>query len=618
MVQYQNFGKYLLLEKVASGGMAEVFLARQAGANGVNKLVAIKRILPQYSENPEFIEMFKEEAKIAVNLNHSNIVSIYDFGIEKGQFYLVMEFVEGQNLRQVLNHMKKENKDFSIDQVIYIVKEVAAGLDHAHRCLDSVTGRPLNITHRDMSPQNIMISFEGETKVVDFGIAKTETQAEQTRAGTIKGKFGYMSPEQAEGFQLDARTDIFSLGIVLWELVAKDRLFTAPNEGETLRKVRDCQIPSLRKVNPTVAPELERICNKALAKDKSLRYQTAAAFHKDLNRFLNTQYPDFSAQDFSKTMKSLFNKMYLDNRRKFSEFMKLVIAEDEATSITATSTVTSSISQHFDKGDEPSGMSQDSKSVDLNALKNDSGTNSKSLIQAKLGQNTKTNHSIRNGNTNTGFVVSRSQSTSWSTYGVVAGVILAFGVFVFRGKLFGTSASPAPVQTAANAIPYEPVGEKVEPSRAKVPINIQSEPSGAIVYINGERRGITPYRGSIDAGQQFNVSLSRAGFLPYDRPGERASLEGYVLKAALQPEPPMGYISIEVVNGGNDSVITVNGQRLLEKAPVTRYQIPAGIPVKIKAVNPYAKLAAETEVTVGVGQKKAVRLLLTRQPASSQ
>lgn len=618
MVQYQNFGKYLLLEKVASGGMAEVFLARQAGANGVNKLVAIKRILPQYSENPEFIEMFKEEAKIAVNLNHSNIVSIYDFGIEKGQFYLVMEFVEGQNLRQVLNHMKKENKDFSIDQVIYIVKEVAAGLDHAHRCLDSVTGRPLNITHRDMSPQNVMISFEGEVKVVDFGIAKTETQAEQTRAGTIKGKFGYMSPEQAEGFQLDARTDIFSLGIVLWELVAKDRLFTAPNEGETLRKVRDCQIPALRKVNPTVAPELERICNKALAKDKSLRYQTAAAFHKDLNRFLNTQYPDFSAQDFSKTMKSLFNKMYLDNRRKFSEFMKVVMAEDEATSITATSTVTASISQHFDKGDDPSGISQDSKSVDLNALKNDPNTNSKSLIQAKLGQNTKTNHSIRNHGTNTGFVVSRSQSTSWSTYGIVAGMLLAFGVFVFRGKLFGPSPAPAPVQTAVNNVPYEPAGEKVEPSRAKVPVNIQSEPSGAIVYVNGERRGVTPYRGSIEAGQQFNVSLSRTGFLPYDRPGERASLEGYVLKAALQPEPPMGYISIEVVNGGNDSVITVNGQRLLEKAPITRYQIPAGIPVKIKAVNPYAKLGAETEVTVGVGQKKAVRLLLTRQPASTQ
>ncbi|PWU21599.1 MAG: hypothetical protein C5B49_02350, partial [Bdellovibrio sp.] len=315
----ETFGKYLLLEKIASGGMAEVYLAKSIGANGINKFVAIKRILPQYSDNQEFIEMFKEEAKIAVNLNHGNVVSIFDFGVEKSQFFLVMEFVEGQNLRQILNHMKKEAREFSIDQVTYIVKEVAAGLDHAHRCLDGATGRPLNITHRDMSPQNIMISFEGEIKVVDFGIAKAENQVEHTRAGTIKGKFGYMSPEQAEGQAVDLRTDIFSLGIVLWELLAKDRLFVAQNEAATLRKVRECQIPSLRKINPSIPPELERICNKALAKDRSLRYQTAAAFHKDLNRFLNLQYPEFSAQEFSKFMKSLYNKMYVENRKKFSQ-----------------------------------------------------------------------------------------------------------------------------------------------------------------------------------------------------------------------------------------------------------------------------------------------------------
>lgn len=129
----ENFGKYILLEKLAAGGMAEVYLAKSTGASGINKFVAIKRILPQYSDHPEFIEMFKEEAKIAVNLNHGNVVSIFDFGVEKSQFFLVMEYVEGQNLRQVLNHLKKENRYFSIDQIVYMVKEVAAGLDHAHR-----------------------------------------------------------------------------------------------------------------------------------------------------------------------------------------------------------------------------------------------------------------------------------------------------------------------------------------------------------------------------------------------------------------------------------------------------------------------------------------------------
>jgi len=320
---FESFGKYILLEKLAMGGMAEVYLAKNMGADGIGKLVAIKRILPQFSENPEFIDMFKDEAKIAVNLAHSNIVSIHEFGVEKKQFFLVMDFVEGRNLRQILNKMKKSGLTFSIEQVLYIIKEVASGLDSAHRCLDRTTGKPLNITHRDMSPQNVMISFEGEVKVVDFGIAKAETQIETTRAGTLKGKFGYMSPEQAEGQVVDLRTDVFSLGIVLWELLANDRLFIANNEINTLRKIRDCQIPSLRKINPSIPAELEKICNKALAKDRNLRFQTAAAFHRELSRFLNRQYPDFSPHDFSVFIKTLFASEILEHRKKVVDYSKV-------------------------------------------------------------------------------------------------------------------------------------------------------------------------------------------------------------------------------------------------------------------------------------------------------
>ncbi|HWU43951.1 MAG TPA: serine/threonine-protein kinase, partial [Bdellovibrio sp.] len=303
----EQFGKYILLERLAAGGMAEVYLSKSTGAVGVNKFVAIKRILPQYSDNQDFIEMFKEEAKIAVNLNHGNVVSIYDFGVEKHQFFLVMEYVEGRNLRQILNELKKSNTQFTIEQIVYMIKEVAAGLDHAHRCIDGTTGRPLNIVHRDMSPQNIMVSFEGEVKIIDFGIAKAENQIEATKAGTLKGKYGYMSPEQADGQAIDPRTDIFSMGIVLWELLANDRLFTSNNEAAILRKIRECQVPSIRKINPSTPPELERIVSKALAKDRSLRYQTAAALHRDLNRFLNTQYPEFSPHDFSVFMKNAFS-----------------------------------------------------------------------------------------------------------------------------------------------------------------------------------------------------------------------------------------------------------------------------------------------------------------------
>jgi serine/threonine protein kinase len=320
----------VLLEKLATGGMAEVFLARGTGAGGIGKFFAIKRILPQYADSPEFIEMFKDEAKIAINLNHSNIVSIHEFGVEKGQFFLVMDYVEGRNLRQILNKMKKSALQFSVDQIVYIVKEVAAGLDHAHRCIDGSTGKPLNITHRDMSPQNVMTSFEGEVKIVDFGIAKAESQIETTRAGTLKGKFGYMSPEQAEGQPVDLRTDIFSLGIVLWELLANDRLFVANNEINTLRKIRDCQIPSLRKINPNIHAELERIVQKALARDRNLRYQTGAALHRDLNRFLNRQYPDFSPQDFAVFIKSVFADEILSLRKRLVEYTKLNVTPGQS------------------------------------------------------------------------------------------------------------------------------------------------------------------------------------------------------------------------------------------------------------------------------------------------
>ncbi len=322
-MKLETFGKYVLLEKLAMGGMAEVYLARSIGAGGVGKFVAVKRILPQFSEQVEFVDMFKDEASIAINLQHSNIVTITEFGMEKNQFFIVMDFVNGRNLKQILNKVKTANSSLGIEHIVYCVKEIAAGLDHAHRCLNPATAKPLNIIHRDMSPHNVMISFEGEIKVVDFGIAKAETQIESTRAGTLKGKFGYMSPEQADAQEVDQRTDVFSLGIIMWELLANDRLFVGKNEIEILRKIKECNIQPLRKLNANIPPELEKIVSKALAKDRNLRYRNAEDLHRDLHRFLNLKYPDFSKQDFAKFLKTLFAKEIEDTHRKLLDYAKL-------------------------------------------------------------------------------------------------------------------------------------------------------------------------------------------------------------------------------------------------------------------------------------------------------
>ena len=608
----ETFGKYLLLEKLASGGMAEVFLAKSNGASGIGKFVAIKRILPQYSENAEFIEMFKEEAKIAVNLNHGNVVSIFDFGVEKNQFYLVMEYVEGQNLRQVLNHMKKETKDFSIDQVVYMIKEVAAGLDHAHRCLDGATGRPLNITHRDMSPQNIMISFEGEVKVVDFGIAKAETQVEHTRAGTIKGKFGYMSPEQADGQPVDQRTDVFSLGIVLWELLTNERLFTAQSEAGTLRKIRECQIPSLRKINPNISAELDRICNKALAKDKSLRYQTAAAYHRDLNRFLNTQYPEFSPHDFSVYMKSVYSIMFLENRKKLADYAKMsVTTPDEKTSVTATATLTNTENSDFE-GDAAESLDinpQVGGRVDLSSMR----MSEKPVNAPKASQIFQvTQNGYRTSPpTGTQSQVTIVKNDSWLGY-VVVFIALVFGGYYYS-QIYRPSKAAIAEATKKEAVDPEALETA---SKQSVQLNIQSHPQQAIIYIDDVSVGMTPYLGQIEMSKPFKLTVRKEGFLPYEVLNAKASQSGYSIVASLQPEPPMGYVAIEILNGGTNTIISVNGVTLSDKDPVNRYPIPANIPIVIKATNPFTNTMAEQVVTVGQAQKKAIKLILSRQADS--
>jgi serine/threonine-protein kinase len=612
----ERFGKYLLLEKLASGGMAEVFLAKIMAHTGISKFIAIKRILPQFSENPQFNDMFREEAKIAVNLNHSNIVSIYDFGFENNQLFLVMEFVEGQNLRQVLNHLKKEGKELSLDQIVYIIKEVAAGLDHAHRCLDGASGKPLNITHRDMSPQNVMVSFEGEIKIVDFGIAKAETQLEQTQAGTIKGKFGYMSPEQAEGLAVDPRTDIFSLGIILWEMIAKDRLFLGHNEAATIKKVKDCVIPSLRKLNLDVPAELERICLKALAKDRALRYQTAAAMSRDLNVFLNKHYPEFSAQDFSRFMKSAYHRMYIENRKKLAEYAKINPPPDSMSK--QQEEVTHAIQK---EDDLPFGSSAlnlpQAQSVDVAKLRSHDAppTNKSVIVQKPKGFETHPGYRLENTKRSPARTEKISGSSNFLPHAIII-ALLGAGLW-----LLGTELKLLAINflDGSNQIKktsrLEPIRGATELALSQpISLNIQSNPQGATVEINGRAVGITPYVGSVPEGEKFNVRLTRDGFIPRElidqvaikNPQGEAIMR---LNITLQPQPPSGFVEVLLVGPwGTDTFVLINGQRVIDRAQLARYPVPAGVPVRIEAKSPFMKAEASQVIEVNRDQLISVKL----------
>ena len=277
--------RYRVVEKLESGGMAEVFRAESEGLQGFRKQVAIKRVLPHLSSKKKFISMFLDEARLSAQLSHSNCVQVFDIGVGDNAFFIVMEFVDGANLKAIIEHIKKSGRDFPVEAAVYIGLELTKGLAYAHELTDN-NGTPLHIVHRDMSPPNVLITKNGEIKIVDFGLAKANSQLEKSEPGIIKGKFSYLSPEAAMGQEVDLRTDVFAVGIILWELLAGQRLFLGDTDFQTVKKVQGAVVPPISGINKKVPLELEKIINKSLARDPQQRYGTARDLGMDLSKFM--------------------------------------------------------------------------------------------------------------------------------------------------------------------------------------------------------------------------------------------------------------------------------------------------------------------------------------------
>ncbi len=322
--QVQGFGNYYLLERIAVGGMAEIFKAKQTGARGFEKIVVIKRILQHLSEDPEFVEMFEDEAKLAAQLTHGNIVQIYELGEVDQTLYITMEMVEGRNLRDLTRAISGKGLHLSIEQCVLIISEALKGLDYAHRKVDS-KGVPLHIIHRDISPQNIIISYEGEVKILDFGIAKAASKISKTEAGVLKGKFSYMSPEQASGKPIDQSSDLYAVGVILHELLTSERLFRSKTDMETLEKVKEGRVSPPSEFNPDISPALDRIVMKALAKNISDRYASASDFLTDLVRFAFESQFTYSSQELSVFMKTIFAETIRDEKSRLLESLARVV-----------------------------------------------------------------------------------------------------------------------------------------------------------------------------------------------------------------------------------------------------------------------------------------------------
>jgi len=298
----QPFGRYELLERISAGGMAEVFRATDKAKNHI---VALKRILPQIAEDEEFVQMFEDEARIASQLEHPHIARMLDFGRIDDSYYIAFEYVNGRDLRALFDRCVRMGEFPPLPFLLYTFARIGEGLAYAHARRDD-NGQPQSIVHRDVSPQNIMVSFDGDVKLIDFGIAKAAGKLSRTQVGTLKGKFGYMAPEQIRGTEIDHRTDLFSLGICMWELLTLERLFYAENELLVLEKVRSATIAPPSTKNRDVPPELDRIVLKALAKDVRERYGAAKDVYRDLDKLAKSIEGTATREDIARYMRRAF------------------------------------------------------------------------------------------------------------------------------------------------------------------------------------------------------------------------------------------------------------------------------------------------------------------------
>jgi len=460
----RRFGKYTLLRKLAMGGMAELFLALQKSVAGFEKLLVIKRILPAMNRDRAFIDMLLHEARIAATLTHANIVQIFDVGQVDGTYYIAMEHVHGEDLRGIVRQMRKKGViEFPLEHAIEIMLGVTSGLSYAHEKRD-LDGSPLNIVHRDISPQNVVVTFSGDVKIVDFGIAKSDTKMTvETQSGKLKGKVPYMSPEQARGEQIDARSDVFAVGVMLFELTTGRRLFKGQSEFETLKLICEREYPRPSQVHPGYPPELEAIVMKALSKDKATRYQSARELQSALEDYVRKERIPVSNVALTQYMQSLFEEKLLAQKEQILQGKQLADIID---------------------------LQQPE-----NAAQNDvdgSQRLSSSLLSAPSAARTLTEiHAVQ----------PRSHATT-----IIAAVALL--ALVGAGVYWSVLRQRARIEAVQLPPPPPPVVKN------RGTIDVSSDPPGATIWIDGEMRAaVTPAQvGQLPTGRSFEVRLSKDGF----------------------------------------------------------------------------------------------------------
>ena len=634
------FGKYYLIDKIAMGGMAEIFKAKSFGHGGFENLVVIKRILAHLSDNDQFVRMFMDEAKVSVLLQAANIVRIYDFGKIRENYFIAMECVEGKDVKLILRKLAERRKLLPREFAVYIAMEAAKGLDFAHK-RTTLQGQPLHIVHRDVSPSNILVSYAGEVKVADFGIVKAANTVEETDVGMLKGKFEYMSPEQAQALDLDRRSDIFSLGIILHEMLTGRRLFKTDSEIKTLERIKAVDVDPPSAVNPQVPARLDEIVMRALARDTEDRYQDARELHADLLEFLYPASPDLTQQSLAHFMTELFSDEVSGERARMEEGTRLALAMNAAAQQVD---LEPEWEEGPSKGSQPSLQPRPASKIPIVvavlAVMMLGVVTLAFILFRPTPETVVVKEMVEAASPTTGSVQLRITPSAGRVYlddqlvgegiDVVLTAVEPGKEHVLRVEAEGFEtvtdavsvgagervrlpitlkavrmASPTPRGSGnPDPAPAIPTVASVSAPAASASLAFTSTPSGADVYIDGRRAGDTPFEWDGSAGKRISVEYRLSG---YDSTRFSATLPSAggrdTYDRTLQARTAAdGKVSISVAPGWAD--IYVDGKKI-GTTPIFGYTLPVGSH-EIRARNDASGLDQTKKVTVKAGETAKV------------
>lgn len=547
----KQFGKYFLLQKLAMGGMAEIYKAKTYGVDGFEKLLVIKRILPHCSADKDFISMLIDEAKLSVLLSHANIVQVYDLGKVAEDYYISMEFIHGVNLRDIMYRCREDRLPIPTDIAVYIASEICKGLDYAHRKTDH-NNRPLNIIHRDVSPQNILLSYDGEVKIVDFGIAKAAMNISHTMAGILKGKIAYMSPEQAMGKKIDSRTDMFSAGILLYEMLTGGKLFTGESQFEILKKIRTTMITP-ETLPASIPAPLKPVVAKALAHQADNRFQHAGDLQIELTKYLYSTYIDFSPRKLAAFIKKIFIKEITDEQTQAAREGSI---EDITTSVIREEGAKQMDIVHRDDTIPPKHAATGEGETSATATP----------IAPKVDTSTK--------------ISEKKQAPKKRGRAVLR---MAMLLFMLAGAAYA----------AVNFVPAlrfweQEKAEPPEPVEQPLPrfgsVSVISVPDGANVFLDGKDTGRTTptLLEELSIGNDYTIRAEKEKYGPAERVIRIASPER--VDVSLELAEPTG--TLNIITEPSGAVISVDGVSTRYTTPAVLEKLPVGKDLRITLSKP--------------------------------